>query len=87
MRAPGSASPDCVFKCCFGIRWPGPWVLGVSSGAGFGLMTATWMSLTGGILGGVGGLLLAFAGMPAAALGALLAIGVVWDVVTPAWNF
>ncbi|MDE0889925.1 MAG: iron ABC transporter permease [Phycisphaerales bacterium] len=55
-----------------------PWVLGVSSGAGFGLMTATWMSLAGGMLGGVGGLLLAFAGMPAAALGALLAIGVVW---------
>ena len=55
-----------------------PWVLGVSSGAGFGLMTATWMSLTGGVLGGMGGLLLAFAGMPAAALGALLAIGVVW---------
>ncbi len=55
-----------------------PWVLGVSSGAGFGLMTATWMSLAGGFVGGVGGLLLAFAGMPAAALGSLLAIGVVW---------
>ena len=55
-----------------------PWVLGVSSGAGFGLMTATWMSLAGGILGGVGGVFLAFAGMPAAALGSLLAIGVVW---------
>ncbi len=55
-----------------------PWVLGVSSGAGFGLMLAMWLARLGGVAAIVGGGLLAAAGMPASAAGALLAISIVW---------
>ncbi|MFM1833477.1 MAG: hypothetical protein RLZZ461_1793, partial [Planctomycetota bacterium] len=55
-----------------------PWVLGVSSGAGFGLMLAMWLARLGGVAAAVGGALLAGAGIPASALGALLAISIVW---------
>ena len=55
-----------------------PWVLGVSSGAGFGLMLAMWLARLGGVAAVVGSGLLAGAGIPASALGALLAISIVW---------
>lgn len=55
-----------------------PWVLGVSSGAGFGLMLAAWLVRLGGWASAVGGGLLLAGGMPAAGLGAVFAIGVVW---------
>ncbi len=55
-----------------------PWVLGVSSGAGFGLMLAMWLARLGGGAAMVGGMLLAGAGIPASAIGALLAISIVW---------
>lgn len=57
-----------------------PWVLGVSGGAGFGIMLAAWMARLGGGAGFLGGLLLAGAGMPAAAGGAVLAILIVWGL-------
>jgi len=55
-----------------------PWVLGVSSGAGFGLILAMWLVRLGGAAALVGTALLAGAGIPAAAFGALLAISIVW---------
>lgn len=55
-----------------------PWVLGVSSGAGLGLMLAAWLARLGGAAGVVGGVLLAGAGLPAAAVGAIAAIAIVW---------
>lgn len=55
-----------------------PWVLGVSSGAGFGLMLAAWMVVAGGGLAWLGSVLMHWSGLPAAGGGALLAIVVVW---------
>ena len=55
-----------------------PWVLGVSSGAGFGLMLAAWMVIAGGGVAWIGDLLMRWSGLPAAGGGALLAIAVVW---------
>lgn len=55
-----------------------PWVLGVSSGAGFGLMLAAWLVVAGGGGAWIGNLLMSGAGLPAAGGGALLAIVVVW---------
>jgi len=55
-----------------------PWVLGVSSGAGFGLMLAAWLVVAGGGFAWLGDLLMRWSGLPAAGGGALLAIAVVW---------
>ena len=54
-----------------------PWILGVSGGAGFGVMLASFLVQLGGLAAGVGGVLLWGAGLPAAAGGALLAVLVV----------
>ena len=55
-----------------------PWVLGVSSGAGFGVMFAAWLAIGGGGLAWLGTGLMLWSGLPAAGGGALLAIAVVW---------
>ena len=54
-----------------------PWVLGVSSGAGFGVMVGAWLATVPGA-GALAGFLLLGAGLPGAALGAIAAIAVVW---------
>lgn len=54
-----------------------PWILGVSGGAGFGVMLASFLVQLGGVAAGVGGVLLWGAGLPAAAGGAFLAVLVV----------
>ena len=54
-----------------------PWVLGVSSGAGFGIMVGAWLATVPGG-GALAGILLFGAGLPGAAAGAIGAIGVVW---------
>lgn len=54
-----------------------PWVLGVSSGAGFGLILAAFLAGLGGPIGAFGSILLLGGGLPAAAGGALLAMLVV----------
>lgn len=54
-----------------------PWVLGVSSGAGFGVMVGAWLATVPGA-GALAGVLLFGAGLPGAAVGALAAIAVVW---------
>lgn len=57
-----------------------PWVLGVSSGAGFGILLASWLSGLGGAWAMIGAWLLWGAGLPAAAGGSLFAILVVAGV-------
>ncbi|MBQ72607.1 MAG: ABC transporter permease [Planctomycetaceae bacterium] len=57
-----------------------PWVLGVSSGAGFGILLASWMAGLGGVWAAVGAWALWGAGLPAAAAGAIVAILVVGGV-------
>ncbi|MEE2972042.1 MAG: iron ABC transporter permease [Planctomycetota bacterium] len=54
-----------------------PWILGISSGAGFGMMLALALVQLGGIAAGLGQGLLWGAGLPSAALGALLALALV----------
>lgn len=54
-----------------------PWILGISSGAGFGMMLALALVQLGGFAAGLGQGLLWGAGLPAAALGAMLALGLV----------
>ena len=57
-----------------------PWVLGVSSGAGFGILLASWLSGLGGLWTILAGWALWGAGLPAAAAGAVAAILVVGGV-------
>lgn len=54
-----------------------PWVLGVSSGAGFGVMVGAWLGTIPGAAW-LASILLFGAGLPGAAAGAIAAIGVVW---------
>ncbi|MCH2162765.1 MAG: iron ABC transporter permease [Phycisphaerales bacterium] len=54
-----------------------PWVLGVSGGAGFGIMLGMWLGTLGGALGLVGGVLLAGGGVVGASAGALGALLIV----------
>ena len=57
-----------------------PWVLGVSSGAGFGILLASWLAGLGGFWTLMGSLGLWGGGLPAAAAGAVGAILVVGGV-------
>ena len=57
-----------------------PWVLGVSSGAGFGILLASWLAGLGGVWAVIGAWALWGAGLPAAAAGAIAAILVVGGV-------
>ena len=56
-----------------------PWVLGVSSGAGFGILLASWMAGLGGVWAAVGAWALWGAGLPAAAAGAWQVRGLCQD--------
>lgn len=51
-----------------------PWILGISGGAGFGMMLALTLVQIGGVAAGIGQGLLWGAGLPAAAFGAILAM-------------
>lgn len=51
-----------------------PWVLGVSAGAGLGIMIGQWSLAMGGVLGVVGGVLLAGNGIVGAATGTLVSL-------------
>ena len=57
-----------------------PWVLGVSSGAGFGILFASWLAGLAGTWSMVGAWLLWGAGLPAAAGGSILALLIVGGV-------
>ena len=54
-----------------------PWVLGVSGGAGLGIMSGLWLSTLGGALAGIGSVLLLGGGSVGAGLGALAAVLIV----------
>ena len=68
-----------------------PWVLGVSSGAGFGLMLAAWLVVAGGGGAWLGNLLMSGAGLPAAGRDGYLGTRPLprWHArrcVAPLWN-
>ena len=54
-----------------------PFVLGVSSGAGLGIMLGQWLATLGGAIGLMGGILLAGQGTVGAGLGAIIALLIV----------